>query len=314
MNDKNIIIEAQNLTKKYGSLKVVNNLNLSIAEGEIYGLLGPNGAGKSTIILMLLGLTEPSEGTLKVAGFNPTREPLKVKQITGYLPEKVGFYEDMTASQNLAYTAELNHIEFKTIPKKVHEALKTVGLEKNSNKLVGHFSKGMKQRLGIADVLIKDPKIVIFDELTEGLDPEVANQILATIADLNKEKKITFILSSHQLNLVQKVCHTVGIMSKGKLIGEGRVDELAKNIVGDSKNKIDIEISGKVENVIDKLKALKSVKSISIENNMISISSDTDIRQEVSRTIANSEDVLLIKMDMKTFSLEDIYLNYFKEV
>ncbi len=314
MNDKNIIIEAQNLTKKYGSIKVVDSLDLSIAEGEIYGLLGPNGAGKSTIILMLLGLTEPSEGMLKVSGFNPTREPLKVKKITGYLPEKVGFYEDMTAAQNLAYTAELNNMAFKTIPKKVQESLETVGLEKNIHKLVGHFSKGMKQRLGIADVLIKDPKIVIFDELTEGLDPEVANQILATIADLNKEKKITFILSSHQLNLVQKVCHKVGIMSKGKLIGEGKVDELANTIVGDSKHRIDIEVSGKVENVIEKLKALKSVKSISVEDSLISISSDEDIRQEISRTIANSEDVLLIKMNIKAFSLEDIYLNYFKEV
>jgi ABC-2 type transport system ATP-binding protein len=314
MNDKNIIIEAKNLTKKYGSLKVVDSLDLSIAEGEIYGLLGPNGAGKSTVILMLLGLTEPSGGMLKVAGFNPTREPLKVKKITGYLPEKVGFYEDMTAAQNLAYTAELNNMAFKTIPEKVKESLETVGLEKNMHKLVGHFSKGMKQRLGIADVLIKDPKIVIFDELTEGLDPEVANQILETIADLNKKKKITFILSSHQLNLVQKVCHKVGIMSKGKLIGEGKVDELAKTIVGDSKHKIDIEVSGKVENVIDKLKALKSVKSISVEDSLISISSDEDIRQEISRTIANSEDVLLIKMNIKAFSLEDIYLNYFKEV
>jgi len=189
---ENNIISTKNLTKKYGEKIAVNSLNLNIIRGEIYGLLGPNGAGKSTIILMSLGLTEPSSGEITVNGINPTREPLKVKRFTGYLPEKVGFYEDMSAAQNLEYTALLNGIKQKSIPEKIIENLELVGLEKDLNRPVKHFSKGMKQRLGIADVLIKDPDLVIFDEPTEGLDVEVANQILETVKDLNEKKNITF--------------------------------------------------------------------------------------------------------------------------
>ncbi|GAH93123.1 unnamed protein product [marine sediment metagenome] len=196
MSDDNNIIIAKDLSKKYNEHLVVDNLNLAIKKGEIFGLLGPNGAGKSTVILMALGLTEPSSGSINVAGFNSTRQPLEVKRITGYLPEKIGFYEDMSAKGNLTYTAELNNIPYREIPKKVDEVLEIVTLIKNKNQLVKTLSKGMKQRLGIADVLIKDPQLVFFDEPTEGLDLKVANQILQTILDLNKQKNITFLLSS----------------------------------------------------------------------------------------------------------------------
>lgn len=217
--DNNPMIVAKNLSKNYNGKTVVSDLNLSIGKGEIFGLLGPNGAGKSTIILMMLGLTEPTSGSITISGFNSTREPIKVKRITGYLPEKLGFYEDMTARQNLKYTAELNFIPQKEIDSKINEVLQIVGLEKNKNQLVYQFSKGMKQRLGIADVLIKDPQLAILDEPTEGLDIKIANQILENITILNHQKDITFMICSHQLNLVQKICTRIGIMSKGKLIG-----------------------------------------------------------------------------------------------
>ncbi|TET51586.1 MAG: ABC transporter ATP-binding protein, partial [Actinomycetota bacterium] len=207
MSENNNIIVAEELTKVYNeTTTAVDHLNLKIKEGEIFGLLGPNGAGKSTVILMLLGLTEPTSGSISVAGFDSTREPLQVKSITGYLPEKVGFYEDMSAYANLAYTAELNRVPYREIPERIDEVLDMVNLSKNKKQLVKTYSKGMKQRLGIADVLVKNPKLVIFDEPTEGLDPKVANQMLQTILDLNREKGITFMLSSHQLNLVQKIC------------------------------------------------------------------------------------------------------------
>jgi ABC-2 type transport system ATP-binding protein len=168
------IIIAENLTKQYNGKTVVNNLNLKINRGEIFGLLGPNGAGKSTIILMMLGLTEPTSGTIRVADFNSTKQPINVKKITGYLPEKLGFYEDLTARQNLKYTAELNSMPSREVESKIQEVLEIVGLEKNKNQLVGTFSKGMKKRLGIADVLIKDPQLAILDEPTEGLDIKIA--------------------------------------------------------------------------------------------------------------------------------------------
>ncbi|MBU4450837.1 MAG: ABC transporter ATP-binding protein, partial [Actinobacteria bacterium] len=176
IDTNNHIIVAENLSKQYNGKTVVNNLNLTVNKGEIFGLLGPNGAGKSTVILMLLGLTEPTSGSIKVAGFNSTREPIRVKRMTGYLPERLGFYEDMTARQNLIYTAELNSIPSSQIEKKIDDVLLIVGLDKNKNQLVNQFSQGMKKRLGIADVLIKDPQLAILDEPTEGLDIKIANQ------------------------------------------------------------------------------------------------------------------------------------------
>jgi ABC-2 type transport system ATP-binding protein len=310
----NNIISIRNLTKKYNGKVAVDNLSLDIEKGVIYGLLGPNGAGKSTVILMLLGLTEPTSGTITVAGYNPTREPLKVKRITGYLPEKVGFYEDMTAYQNLEYTALLNGMPSREIPKKIEHCLSIVGLLEEKDTLVKKFSKGMKQRLGIADVLIKDPEIVIFDEPTEGLDLEVANQILDTIKELNQKNKITFLISSHQLNLVQKICDKVGIMSNGKLITEGNVEELGKNILGGNKYQIELEVVGDSQKVIEKLKQIKGIKSTSLKDDTILIGTDEDLRKEISKVVSSIDDVILTKIDIKDFSLEDIYLNYFKEV
>jgi len=312
METNNNIIIAENLSKKYKDSLVVDNINLNIGKGEIYGLLGPNGAGKSTIILMLLGLTEPSSGKISVSGFNSTREPLKVKRITGYLPEKLGFYEDMTARQNLAYTAELNNINQNEIPKKIDEVLEIVSLNKNKNQLVKQFSRGMKQRLGIADVLIKDPELVIFDEPTEGLDLKVANQILKTTKRLNEEKGITFLISSHQLNLIQDICHRVGVLSKGKLIGEGEIDTLGGSLFGGGKYRIEVELSEVSKDIIDKLKNIDKVKNINQDGNMIEIVCDEDRRSEISKIIANSG-LLMTKMNIKNYALEEIYLKYFKE-
>ncbi|MCL4377663.1 MAG: ABC transporter ATP-binding protein, partial [Actinobacteria bacterium] len=248
------VIVAENLTKKYNGKSVVNNLNLTVDKGEIFGLLGPNGAGKSTIILMLLGLTEPSSGSVKVAGYNSTKDPIRVKSITGYLPERLGFYEDMTARQNLAYTAELNNIPQKQINTKIDDVLEIVGLQKNKNQLVNQFSKGMKKRLGIADVLIKDPELAILDEPTEGLDIKIANQVLNNIHLLNKEKNITFLISSHQLNLIQKICTRIGIMSRGNLIGEGKIDNLGRGLFGSGKYMIEVELSKTTPDIVEKIK------------------------------------------------------------
>jgi ABC-2 type transport system ATP-binding protein len=312
MNDNNNLIIAENLTKKYGEKVAVDNLNINIKKGEIFGLLGPNGAGKSTIILMMLGLTEPTSGSISIGNFNSTRQPLKVKSITGYLPEKVGFYEDMSAMENLFYTAELNRIPYREIPAKIDEVLDIVSLPGNKKQLVKTFSKGMKQRLGIADVLIKNPRLIIFDELTEGLDVKVANQILQTIMDLNKKKNITFLLSSHQLNLVQKICSRVGIMSSGKLISQGSVESLGRDLFGGGKYRIEIELEKITGDINEKIKKLDKVVSVSQTDNKFTIVCDKDIRHEISRLVSD-EGILLTRIDMKEDALEEIYLKYFKE-
>jgi ABC-2 type transport system ATP-binding protein len=307
------LIVAENLTKLYNGKTAVNDLNLTIKRGEIFGLLGPNGAGKSTIILMTLGLTEPTSGSIMVAGYNSTKEPIKVKRTTGYLPEKLGFYEDLTARQNLKYTAELNSIPEKEIESKIQECLEIVGLEKNKNQLVGTFSKGMKKRLGIADVLIKDPQLAVLDEPTEGLDIKIANQILNNIQILNREKNITFLISSHQLNLIQKICTRIGIMSKGKLVGEGRIDLIGKGLFGEGRYIIEIEISGNIpDSLIEKIKGIEKVKRVEIIDKIIEVESDDDLRPQISKLVVENN-LLLTRMNIKDSSLEEIYLKYFKE-
>lgn len=226
------VIETQELTKVYGEQVAVNRLNLRITQGEVFGFLGPNGAGKTTTLLMLLGLSEPSSGRAWVCGFDPTREPLKVKRVVGYLPENVGFYDDMNAGQNLLYVGRLNGIPDDVSREKIEELLKVVDLQGEPKKKVGDYSRGMRQRLGIAEVLLKDPQVVFLDEPTLGLDPDGANQMLQLIQSLSRDKKITVFFSSHLLGQVQKISHRVGIMIKGNLVAMGRIEDLAKEKLG----------------------------------------------------------------------------------
>jgi len=236
-----IVIETQGLTKVYGQQVAVNHLNLIIQQGEIFGFLGPNGAGKTTSLLMLLGLSEPTSGKARVCGFDPTREPLKVKRVVGYLPENVGFYDDLTAAQNLKYVARLNGIPDEESTPKIEELLKQVNLQGEMRKKVGNFSRGMRQRLGIAEVLIKAPRVVFLDEPTLGLDPDGANQMLELIQSLSRDQKITVFFSSHLLDQVQRISHRVGIMIKGQLVAAGRIQDLGNEKLGVGKEQYTLE-------------------------------------------------------------------------
>lgn len=226
------VIECRDLTKIYANQTAVDHLNLSIYEGEIFGFLGPNGAGKTTTLLLLLGLSEPTSGTARVLGLDPTRDPIKIKTIVGYLPENVGFYEDMDAVENLLYVSRLNGIPDDEAIPYIEELLTVVELKEDKHKKVGAYSRGMKQRLGIAEVLVKKPKIVFLDEPTMGLDPDGTNRMLDLISSLSREKGITVFFSSHLLDQVQKISDRVGIMLKGKLVACGRIEDLAKEKFG----------------------------------------------------------------------------------
>lgn len=222
------IIELSGLTKRYGSFTAVDNLNLCIAKGEIFGLLGPNGAGKSTTILMMLGLTEPTEGSVHVCGINSTTQPIEVKRKVGYLPEDVGFYEDMTSMENLIYTAELNGIPRREAREKAEYLLDRVGLSQEVKKKTGKYSKGMRQRLGLADVLIKNPEVIILDEPTSGIDPSGVQEFMDLIHKLSREHGLTVLFSSHHLNQVQQVCDRVGLFGKGKLLSTIEMKDIHK--------------------------------------------------------------------------------------
>jgi len=219
------IVQTLKLTKRYGSEIVVDNLDLSIRSGEIFGFLGPNGAGKTTTLLMLLGLSEPTSGKVSVLGKDPFRYPLEVKSQVGYLAENMGVYGDLTARENLEYIAELNRM--KNVHTSINDVLELVGLADCGPKKTGNFSRGMRQRLGLAEVLIKKPKLVFLDEPTLGLDPDGIATILELIKNLPRERGLTVILSSHLLYMVSKVADRVAIIKKGRLLAMGSVDELA---------------------------------------------------------------------------------------
>lgn len=226
------VIETHNLTRRYAQQTAVDDLSFTVREGEIYGFLGPNGAGKTTTLLMLMGLTRSTSGTAQVCGIDPQRKPAQVKKRVGYLPENVGFYGDLNASQSLAYVADLNNIPREEAAPKIQDLLALVGLDKDARKKVSAFSRGMKQRLGIAEVLIKDPKVMFLDEPTIGLDPDGALRLIELIQRLNREHNISVLLSSHNLYQVQKICHRVGIMITGKMVAQGSIESLAKEKFG----------------------------------------------------------------------------------
>ena len=235
------IIETHNLTKSYGGQVAVNDLTFSIEEGEIFGFLGPNGSGKTTTLLMLLGLTEPTGGWARVSGFDPTKEPIKVKRIVGYIPENVGFYDDMDAIENLLFIARLNNMPESTSSIKIEEALERVGLKDEAKKKVGAYSRGMRQRLGIAEILIREPSIAFLDEPTLGLDPEGTTRITDYIQSLSRDKDMTILLSSHDLKQVQKISDRIGIMINGRMIAVGPIEKLAKEKLGVDDREISLD-------------------------------------------------------------------------
>ena len=249
-----LAVETVDLTKTYDNTTVVSRLNLRIEEGDIFGFLGPNGAGKTTTILMLLGLTEPTSGTARICGYNSTREPLKVKRISGYVPERVGFYENLTARHNLTYTARLNALSEETVIKRVGESLDIVGLSEVADKRVQEFSRGMKQRLAIADILIKKPRVAFLDEPTSGIDPEGVKEMLDLIAGIARDRGMTVILSSHQLHQVQQICNRVGILAKGQMVVEGLLDQLGRDAFGGGRFKIEIQLAETTSALVDCIK------------------------------------------------------------
>lgn len=310
----NPIIELTDLTKCYGKKTAVDRLNLNIYSGEIFGLLGPNGAGKTTSILMMLGLTEPTSGTATICGYNATRNPLQVKKLVGYLPDNVGFYPDMTAVENLCFIAQLNGLAEEEAKKSAKELLEVVGLEANSDSKTGTFSRGMKQRLGLAEVLIKKPKVIILDEPTLGIDPSGVNEFLELIQRLSREQKLTVLMSSHHLHQVQRVCDRVGIFVDGKMIVEGPIDSLAQKLQMHEGFKTVIQLASEIENptVLEKaLQDIEGYKSLSVKQDTLHVLASKDITAEAVRALVY-QNANIVSVQRNGYSLDDIYSKYFE--
>jgi ABC-2 type transport system ATP-binding protein len=306
-----IAIETHGLAKHYGKFVAVEGLDLAVYEGEVFGLLGPNGAGKTTTILMLLGLTEPTAGSARVLGCDPTREPLKVKSLVGYLPDAVGFYEDMTARQNLLYTAELNGIRRAVAEERIDALLERVGLGEVRDKRAGEFSRGMIQRLGIADVLVKSPRLIILDEPTIGLDPEGTRSLLDLIRELSKAEGITVLLSSHLLDQVQRVCDRVGIFVRGRLVAAGRVSQLGEQLLAGQPLVVEVQVRpGAHDAAAAALAELPGVQAVEREGDALLVKAQEDLRPRIAERVAP---LGLLGLRLRGASLEDIYLRYFRE-
>ncbi len=314
------IIKLVDLTKKYGDFTAVDHLDLTIEKGKIFGLLGPNGAGKSTAILMMLGLTEPTSGMVEVCGINSTTNPIEVKRKVGYLPEDVGFYDEHTGLENLIYTARLNRISEQKAKTKAKELLERVGLSDVMYKKTGKYSRGMRQRLALADVLVKNPEVIILDEPTSGIDPKGVQEFLDLIVELRNEHGINVLFSSHNLHQVQQVCDRVGIFVEGKLLAEGDIHSLSKKLftkgmylieAGIDKSTVpkDVELS---ENWLAKLLgAIDGIESVKQQKELFQIECARDISVEISRNIVNAG-VGLSFLNRKEYGLDAIYNRYFE--
>jgi ABC-2 type transport system ATP-binding protein len=306
------VIETHDLTKRYGDVVAVDHLDMTIQAGEVFGMLGPNGSGKTTTILMMLGLTEPTAGQVRVLGLDPARQPLSVKARVGYIPDQVGFYDDLTAVENLLYTARLNGISRKEALPRIEEALQRLGLGEVMNRPVKTYSRGMRQRLAVADVLIKQPGMIIMDEPTQGLDPEGAHEFLRLIRQL-KEEGITILLASHLLHQVQEVCDRVGLFYKGQMGLSGTVDELALQYMKGG-YRIELEALGDRRAIEKALRQVEGVTDVAyLGQDRYEVRAHGDLRAETARA-AVLADGRLLSLNVEAPSLDDIYVRYFQEV
>jgi len=307
------VIEANDLTKVYKSegkpVLAVDHLNLKVERGSVFGLLGPNGAGKTTFIMMLIGQTLPTSGTAKVLGYDAVRESVQIRRKVGLLPEGFGFYDHLTAQQNLNYVAALNDIPKNEREKRIDEALTTVGLHEVKERKFGGFSRGMRQRLGIAQVLIKNPEFLIFDEPTAGVDPEGQRAFRDLVLRLNKEGK-TVMLSTHLLYEVGPVCFSLGIINRGRFVVQGNVKDLVGRLMAEEGYRIRVEGTGNLGAFMDGIRELKGVKEVKLEGGLIFINAASDVRVEVGK-MASTHGVEVSTLDLQEPSLEDIFMKYY---
>ena len=303
-----IVIAARDLTKRYGDADVVDHINFDIAKGETFGLLGPNGAGKTTTILMMLGLTEISGGSIRVLGDDPARAPLQVKRRVGYLPDSVGFYDHLTAVENLAYTSKLMGLRPAERARRITAALARVRLLDVADKRVATFSRGMRQRLGLAEIIVKQAEIAILDEPTSGLDPQSTIEFLGLVGELRAEG-VTVLLSSHMLDQVQRVCNRVALFQSGRIVLMGAVADLARRVLGAG---FVVEVEADGSGLDRRLAAIPGVTGVeTLAADRFRMTADRDVRPDAARAVVAANGSLR-RLSVDEPSLEAIYARYFQ--
>ncbi|HXF53078.1 MAG TPA: ABC transporter ATP-binding protein [Hyphomicrobiaceae bacterium] len=303
-----VVISAKALTKRYGAAVAVDRLDLEIEKGEVFGLLGPNGAGKTTTILMILGLTEPTEGEIRTVGFDPLRQPLEVKRRVGYLPDMVGFYDHVSGRENLAFTARLAGIPKGEITQRINKALERVRLVDTADNPVKTYSRGMRQRLGIAEILMRRVDVAILDEPTAGLDPQTTREFLDLVRSLRSEG-MTIVLSSHLLELVQSVCDRVALFRNGRIGLVGRVQDLMRDVLGGSHV---IHLAADGADIEGTLKGLAGVQKVArAADGTWRIDATQDVRADVARRIVEAGGNLQA-LNIASASLDEVYARFFE--
>lgn len=310
------MIEVKNVTKKYGSFVSVDDISFTINDGEVVGFLGPNGAGKSTTMNMITGYIEQTEGNIIVDGFDTLKKSKKAKKEIGYMPEGVPLYTDLTVKEFVTYMAELRKVDRKTKKENVQKVLKETGLDQMQNKLIKNLSRGQKQRVSLAGTLVADPKILILDEPTVGLDPKQITEIRSLIKNLGK--KHTVILSSHILSEVSQICDRVIIINKGKIVAIDTPENLEKKVsdnnivyvtVEDKENKID-----GIKEKITGIKEIKLIKENQDKTKQYEITGESDVN--LNKTIFNEfakENITIVEMKKAEATLEDAFMKIIKE-
>ena len=305
------MIEVKNDTKKYGKAIAVEDISFSINNGEIVGLLGPNGAGKSTTMNILTGYIEQTSGEVTIEGYNTLKKPRKAKKQIGYMPEGVPLYTDLTVKEFVTYMAELKQVNRKVRKEKVQKVIEQTGLKDVENKLTKNLSRGYKQRVSMAGALVGEPKILILDEPTVGLDPKQITEIRNLIKELGKTH--TIILSSHILSEVSQICNKVIIINKGKIVAIDTPENLENKVNNNNCIYVTVEdTDNKIAHIKDKIKEIKNIKLVQENEDrtkqyLIEADKDVDLRKKVFSEFAK-ENITIFDMKKADTTLEDAFM------
>ena len=305
------MIQVEDITKRYGMITAVDKINFEIEEGEVVGFLGPNGAGKSTTMNMITGFIESTSGRILVNGYDISKKPKKAKREIGYMPEGVPLYADLTAREFVTYMAELKGVKRKERKAMVQKALEETGLVEVQNKLTRNLSRGYKQRVSLAGALVSNPKVIILDEPTVGLDPKQVTEIRALIKKLGKDH--TVILSSHILSEVSQICNRVIIINKGKIVAIDTPENLENKVVKDNSVYVTVEdIENKMDSIKEKLKNVQEIKLVkenedNTKKYIITAEEDVDLRKHIFETFAK-EGITIFEMKKVDATLEDAFM------
>jgi len=304
------IVETVGLTKKYGDFTAVNSLDMEVEKGEIFGFLGPNGAGKTTTVLMLMGLSVPTSGTAKVAGYDIVEQSREIRRVASILPEYSSMYGDLTAFDNLDYIGKLNDMPKEEREDRIHEVLEIVGMIDWLDAKYESFSRGMKQRIGIASTMMKNPEIVFLDEPTLGLDPVGTRETRELILDLKNNEGLTIVLTSHLLNEVKITCDRIGILNKGKLVLKETMSNLNNIMTGEEDRRVEFRLTEVTPELVKDIEELEGVKSVLQENSRLYVYCNVDSDINVSKTIVEHGSTILLMMP-REYTLEEIFMKYY---